>query len=91
MIWVEDAKYIDNFRVFVKFNDAKEAVIDMENYIKSKQKNTIFAPLQDVENFKTVTLNRDIDTIVWANGADIAPERLYEMAINCWFKMCIIK
>lgn len=80
MIWVEDAKYIDNFRLFVKFNDGKETIIDMENYIKSKQENTIFAPLRDVENFKTVTLNRDIDTIVWANGADIAPERLYEMA-----------
>jgi hypothetical protein len=80
MIWVEDAKYIDNFSLFVKFNDGKEAVIDMENYIKSKQENTIFAPLREVENFKTVTLNKDIDTIVWANGADIAPERLYELS-----------
>lgn len=82
MIWVEDAKYIDNFSLFVKFNDGKEAVIDMENYIKSKQENTIFAPLRELDNFKTVTLNRDIDTIVWANGADIAPERLYEMMEN---------
>ncbi len=83
MIWVEEAKYIDNFSLFVKFNDGKEAVIDMENYIKSKQENTIFAPLRELDNFKTVTLNRDIDTIVWANGADIAPERLYEMMENC--------
>ncbi|MFA5454233.1 MAG: DUF2442 domain-containing protein [Sulfurimonas sp.] len=82
MIWVEDAKYIDNFSLFVKFNDGKEAVIDMEDYIKSKQENTIFAPLKELDNFKTVTLNKDIDTIVWANGADIAPERLYEMMEN---------
>ncbi len=83
MIWVEEAKYIDNFSLFVKFNDGKEAVIDMENYIKSKQENTIFAPLRELDNFKTVTLNRDIDTIVWANGADIALEMLYEMMENC--------
>jgi hypothetical protein len=38
--------------------------------------------LRELENFKTVTLKRDIDTIVWANGADIAPERLYEMMKN---------
>lgn len=82
MIWVEDAKYIDNFSLFVKFNDGKEAVIDMESYIKSKQENTIFAPLKELDNFKTVTLNKDIDTIVWANGADIAPERLYEIMEN---------
>lgn len=63
MIWVEDAKYIDNFSLFVKFNDGKEAVIT-ENSIKSKQENTIFAPLKELDNFKTVTLNRDIDTIV---------------------------
>lgn len=57
MVWLVDAVYRGDYRVFVRFNDGKESEIDLENYIKSK-----------------------LDTIVWANGADIAPERLYEMA-----------
>lgn len=42
MIWIENAHYIDEFRVFVKFNDGKEATIDLKNYIESKPKGTIF-------------------------------------------------
>ena len=80
MIWIEDAKYLGNFSVFVKFNDGKEAVIDLENYIKSKKDTSIFAPLKELNNFKTLRFNADTDTIEWANGADIAHERLYEIA-----------
>ena len=79
MIWIEDANYIDEFRVFVRFNDGKEAVIDLKSYIESKPNGTIFEPLKKLENFKTLKFNPDIDTIEWANGADIAPERLYAL------------
>lgn len=80
MIWLVDAAYRGDYRVFVRFNDGKESEIDLENYIKSKNEETVFAPLKDLHIFKTVHFDSDLDTIVWANGADIAPERLYEMA-----------
>lgn len=79
MVWLVDAKYLGKYNVFVKFNDGKESVLDLENYIKLKNEDTIFAPLKELQNFKTLRFNSDIDTIEWANGADIAPERLYEM------------
>ncbi len=81
MIWVVDAKYIGDYKVFVRFNDGVEAKLDLENYVKSKKDGTIFAPLKNIENFKTVKYNSDTDTIEWENGADIAPERLYEMTL----------
>lgn len=80
MIWLVDAVYRGDYRVFVRFNDGKESEIDLENYIKSKNEETVFAPLKELEVFQTVHFDSDLDTIVWANGADIAPERLYEMA-----------
>lgn len=80
MIWLVDAVYRGDYRVFVRFNDGKESEIDLENYIKSKNEETVFAPLKELDVFQTVHLDSDLDTIVWANGADIAPERLYEMA-----------
>jgi hypothetical protein len=80
MIWVVDARYMDGYRAYVKFNDGKESIIDFKDYIQSKSDGTIFEALKKLENFQTLLFNPDIDTIEWANGADIAPERLYELA-----------
>jgi hypothetical protein len=37
----------------------------------------VFEPLQQLERFKTVYLDRELNTIRWENGADFAPEFLY--------------
>lgn len=79
MIWLVDAHYIRDYKVFVHFNDGKQGEVNLECYIKSKGEQTVFFPLKNVDNFKTVRFDKDLDTIVWFNGADIAPERLYEM------------
>lgn len=38
----------------------------------------IFAPMKNISYFKKFSLNHDIHTVVWPNGADFAPEFLYE-------------
>jgi hypothetical protein len=39
---------------------------------------TVFVPLKDFSYFKRLKVNHEIGTIVWPNGADFAPEFLYE-------------
>jgi len=80
MVWVVDAHYVDGYKIFVKFNDEKESIVDLETYIKGKDEDTVFALLKNKENFKNVKFDEELDTIVWQNGADIAPETLYQLA-----------
>jgi hypothetical protein len=81
MIWVTDARHTSDYKVFVRFSDGKEAEIDLKNHIASKQNGTVFEPLKNPEQFQKLYFNPDTDTIEWPCGADIAPERLYEMAV----------
>jgi len=39
----------------------------------------VFEPLKDLELFKQVRVNEETSTIEWPNGADFAPEFLYEI------------
>lgn len=55
--------------------DGCKKIVDLERYLEGE----IFEPLRDIEYFKTVRLNRDVDTIVWDNGADMSPDFLYEI------------
>ena len=38
----------------------------------------VFEPLKDPSYFGRLAVNPDLDTIVWPNGADFAPEFLHQ-------------
>jgi hypothetical protein len=70
---VIDARYLDGFRVEVRFADGRQGVVDLAEY---PRKGGVFTPLSDQRYFKKFFI--DLNTLCWPNGADIAPERLYE-------------
>jgi len=76
MKWVKKAKYIDSFKVWIKFNDNIEGIIDLESTIKNDHRE-IFKQLCDRHNFKRFKVKDD--TLVWENGLDLAPEYLYDL------------
>jgi len=41
----------------------------------------IFEPLKEVDYFKAASMNAELDTIVWDNGADMSPDFLYEIGV----------
>jgi len=51
--------------------------IDIENELVGP----VFEPLRDPEVFRQVAVNRETGTIEWPNGADFAPEFLYELGV----------
>ena len=71
MLHVIDAKYIDDYKISVEFNDGCRFVAGFENVIKSDHR-PIVQQLADVKIFKDFTLQAH--TITWSNGVDFAPE-----------------
>jgi len=69
---VIQAKYDGGFRIHLTFNDNLQGIVDLESWLEGP----IFEPLKDRNYFQRFFL--DGGTVVWPNGADIAPETLYE-------------
>jgi hypothetical protein len=75
MRYVVDATYLDGYRLRVEFDDGTIKVVDLYCHLDGP----IFEPLRDLTYFKNFQVNHDIDTVAWENGADFAPEFLYEI------------
>ena len=68
------AHYADEFRLHLRFDDGLSASVDFAPWLEGP----IFEPLRSVEYFRRFLV--DGGTVCWPNGADIAPETLYETA-----------
>ena len=71
---VRQANYMDGYRIRVRFNDGAEGIVDLSDCLDGE----VFEPLKNIANFKAFKVDPDIETIVWDNGADMAPEFLYD-------------
>lgn len=71
---LQEAKYQGGYRIWLKFADGIEGEIDLENELWGE----MFEPLKDKNYFSQFSLNGELETIVWPNGADFAPEFLYQ-------------
>jgi hypothetical protein len=70
---VTEIEYRSEYRYRVVFDDGVGAVIDFSEYLDG---GPVFAPLRDLDFFRKARIEGG--TISWPNGADIAPETLYE-------------
>ena len=75
MIWVTDAKALPDYRLQLRFSDGTEGDIDLREFIESDARSIVKA-LRDRSAFAAIRV--EMDTVVWANGFDLAPEFLRE-------------
>ncbi len=71
---VVEVRYVREYVVWLRFQDGTSGEVDIHPSFKGP----VFEPLRDIEFFKKVRVDSEIGTIVWPNGADVAPETLYE-------------
>ena len=69
-------KYLRGYTVEVIFDNGEHGEINLKGYAS---KGGVFEPLSDIAYFRKVSVNKDLGTIAWPNGADIAPETLYRL------------
>ncbi|MBU1956756.1 DUF2442 domain-containing protein [Patescibacteria group bacterium] len=70
---VISAKPLDDFKIEVEFSDGTHGVISMQDRLFGP----VFEPLKDPIFFARLTID-EFGVICWSNGADIAPDALYE-------------
>ncbi len=72
---VTKAEYIDGYRLKLFFNNGEIRIADLNSSLIGE----IFTPLHDIEYFKRFAIK--FNTVEWENGADFAPEFLYEISM----------
>ncbi len=77
MLEVVEAKYIDGYRLWIKFNNGKLGEIDLQDQLWGPA----FEPLRDIHMFKKFVVSEELGTIKWENDVDFAPEFLLENLI----------
>ena len=75
LVHVTEAQHRGGHRVWLRFNDGLEGEIDLSTALRGP----VFQPLKDPEYFAKFSLD---DTLTWPNGADYAPESLYDRVLD---------
>jgi hypothetical protein len=78
LIDVTNVRYLQARQLEQTFADGLTGVVDLDQVVHGYT--GIFSPLLDDDYFRKVSLNRELGTISWPNGADLCPDVLYSFA-----------
>ncbi len=72
MLHIKSAKYLSDYKLWIAFDDGTAGEVDLVDELKG----SMFEPLKDLAEFQNVFVDPELKTVVWPNGADLAPEFL---------------
>lgn len=78
ILHVTYAKYLENYKVEVSFNDGRKGIADLSDMLRGP----VFSSLKDKSIFSQLKVDKTLETITWPNGADLAPEYIYFRAFK---------
>jgi hypothetical protein len=64
---------LDGYRLAIRFDDGAYGVVDLE----ARLFGPVFEPLRDPALFRQAAVD-EFGAVCWPNGADLAPDALYE-------------
>lgn len=72
---VTSVQWLQDYSLRLRFDNGSIKRVDLKNELHGE----VFEPLNELSFFRQVAINPDTRTIEWPNGADFAPEFLYEL------------
>ncbi len=73
MLEIKKAHYLEGYKIELLFNNGIQKTVDLQNSLDGQ----VFQSLKELSFFRNFKIN--FNTIEWENGADFAPEYLYEI------------
>jgi hypothetical protein len=73
LVHVTSVESLGDHRLSLTFEDGSEGELDLSGW----RWHGVFEPLEDPDYFGKVRLDEELGTIVWPNGADMAPDTLH--------------
>ena len=74
ILHVVEAHYERDYVIRLRFDDGAEGIVDLAGELHGP----MFEPLKNPAKFRAFRVDPELNTVVWENGADFAPEFLYE-------------
>ncbi|MBH0176867.1 MAG: DUF2442 domain-containing protein [Nitrospira sp.] len=71
---VRAVEIVEPYTLRVQFTDDTEQIV----YLKPVLAGELYGPLLDLKLFNQVTVDSEIKTLVWQNGADFDPATLHD-------------
>ena len=75
---VESFEIVGPFKLKVDFDDSSSQTIDFRPVFAGE----IYEPLSDIDFFNRVSIDPEVRTLVWPNGADFDPATLHDWNSN---------
>lgn len=75
MLHITSAKHVSAHKLWISFDDGSSGEVDLAGTLTGP----IFEPLKDIGYFSRVSVDPELETITWPNGADLAPEFVKEL------------
>ena len=75
MVGIKTFKALGDLKAEIEFTDGTTRVVDLDVYLHGPMFEDI---RNDPELFASATVDPQLQTIVWPNGADLCPDTLYE-------------
>jgi hypothetical protein len=73
---VLEARYVAGHTIWLRFRDGTTGEVDLAPALRGP----VFEPVKELAYFRQFTIHPEFHTLVWPNGADIAPEYLHQQA-----------
>ena len=78
ILHITAVEYLRDYTLAVSFSNGRQGIADLTDALGRG----VFQQLRDIEQFRQVRADAELQTLVWPNGLDLAPEYVYFQAFK---------